>query len=703
MKKIYFLTLLSLIAFGSFGQSVLDPNDTIVTYNPTSPPVQPATGQIGKWVRTNRLSWNTSEYKCYIYNGNPFRLHFPKTYNPAANDGKKYPLLIFFHGLGETDTSIYDNEYQLYHGGQNFQAAVDNGTYDGYVLFMQTSSFWTNTQFQAIADVIDYMIANNKLDPFATSVNGISAGGQGTWDMLFSHPTYVAADIPMSSISILFTNQDTVNKVKFTPVWDVQGGQDHSPAPYTAEQVRDAMLAAGANFTYTEYPTQGHDTWDSTWLLPQFYTYIDSAYSSNPWTLFGRSKFCPGDIINVTIGLTPGYQAYQWRFNNNIISGATTNSIQATQVGKYDARVERNGIWSDWSRIPVNLIVQSPSPTPPIQVAGLMSTAIPAADGKNYVNLQVSGNGTYTSYAWKKVGYDSIYSTQPVFKATQPGYYTLAALPQYGCSALNSPTFKVIDANGGNAPNAVKSVVANALSNTQVQLSWSLSVQQANAPTALEIYRGTASGVYTFIAQLAPSVRNYTDSALTPKMRYFYVIRTIDSTGASPLSNVAGISTYSDTTAPSIPTNLNVTYTTTSAISIAWTASTDNVAVDHYNIYVNGILSNITKQTSFTLTGLAQSQPYAICVKAVDASNNISSKSNQVTAEPILGGLQYSYYITAVPWKILPDFKSLTPTTTGVSKKHNTWCCQTKQFIWYFMARIYTGTCYRKLYFSNNF
>ena len=60
--------------------------------------------------------------------------------------------------------------------------------------------------------------------------------------------------------------------------------------------------------------------------------------------------------------------------------------------GTYDARVERNGIWSDWSRTPVQIIVQAATPTPPIQVAGAMSTAIPAADGKNYVNLQVSGN-----------------------------------------------------------------------------------------------------------------------------------------------------------------------------------------------------------------------------------------------------------------------------------------------------------------------
>ncbi|MEO8711979.1 MAG: hypothetical protein ABI405_07655, partial [Parafilimonas sp.] len=141
MKKIYLflivLTSLLTLSNVTIAQSVLDPNDQVVTYNSSTPPTQPAFGQIGKWVRTKRLSWNTDEYKAYIYKGCAFRLKFPKTYNPTANDGKKYPMLVFFHGLGETGT-IYDNEYQLYHGGQGFAAAVDNGTYDGYVLVMQS-------------------------------------------------------------------------------------------------------------------------------------------------------------------------------------------------------------------------------------------------------------------------------------------------------------------------------------------------------------------------------------------------------------------------------------------------------------------------------------------------------------------------------------------------------------------------------------
>jgi len=65
-------------------QSIVNPADTVYTYNSSAPkgsstnPNQPATANtIGKWIRTVRMSWNTSNWKCYIYNGVPFRIRFP--------------------------------------------------------------------------------------------------------------------------------------------------------------------------------------------------------------------------------------------------------------------------------------------------------------------------------------------------------------------------------------------------------------------------------------------------------------------------------------------------------------------------------------------------------------------------------------------------------------------------------------------------
>ncbi len=61
-------------------------------------------------------------------------------------------MLVFFHGLGETG-NIYDNEYQLYHGGNVFQAAVNNSTFDGYVLCMQSQTFWSSFQYQYMTEI----------------------------------------------------------------------------------------------------------------------------------------------------------------------------------------------------------------------------------------------------------------------------------------------------------------------------------------------------------------------------------------------------------------------------------------------------------------------------------------------------------------------------------------------------------------------
>src|ERR1700694_2319425 len=96
---LFFFALTLLVTINANSQSILNPNDSVVTYNASAPagslshPYGPAPGAIGKWIRTVRVNWNTKEWKCYIINGIPFRLKFPKSYDPNAVDGKKYPML----------------------------------------------------------------------------------------------------------------------------------------------------------------------------------------------------------------------------------------------------------------------------------------------------------------------------------------------------------------------------------------------------------------------------------------------------------------------------------------------------------------------------------------------------------------------------------------------------------------------------------
>ncbi|RBP29025.1 putative secreted protein (Por secretion system target) [Oceanihabitans sediminis] len=86
-----------------------------------------------------------------------------------------------------------------------------------------------------------------------------------------------------------------------------------------------------------------------------------------------------------------------------------------------------------------------------------------------------------------------------------------------------------------------------------------------------------------------------------------------------------------DTEAPSTPLNLVASNPTDDSIHLTWTASTDNVAVTEYNIYVDGetISSFSTSETNFTVTGLTPATEYCFTITAKDAADNESGVSNQ--------------------------------------------------------------------------
>ena len=86
-----------------------------------------------------------------------------------------------------------------------------------------------------------------------------------------------------------------------------------------------------------------------------------------------------------------------------------------------------------------------------------------------------------------------------------------------------------------------------------------------------------------------------------------------------------------DTEAPTAPTNLVVTETTTNSATLTWTASTDNVGVTSYDVYVNGTLKTSVTGVTTTITGLAAEKTYTFYVIARDADRNSSVASASVT------------------------------------------------------------------------
>lgn len=400
------ILLVACIGFASNAnaQSILNPADPLITYDPLNPPAQPPWGQIGKWSRTVRMGWNTDLWKAYIYKNYCFRLKFPKTYNPTANDGKKYPIMLFFHGYGEVAPNT-DNEFHLLLGHQFFQNEVETGNFDGYVLSIQSTGFFGLNHYQALSEIIDYMIVNNKLDPFHIVTNGLSAGGQATWDMMINHPTYVSAAAPMSWCSVLYTDPAVLEKIKFNPIWHFQGGLDGNPAPYTTNYVQGVINGAGGNMKNTYYPDKDHETWHAAWSEPDFFPFLKRAYASNPAALFGKTEYYQGEPINATIGIAPGYNAYQWAKRGVVISGATSNTLIITDTGLYQARVQRNGLWSEWSRTPLYIKLKAAPPLPNrveaeayLGMSGVQTET--TADAGGGLNVGYIDNGDWMDYGF---------------------------------------------------------------------------------------------------------------------------------------------------------------------------------------------------------------------------------------------------------------------------------------------------------------
>lgn len=412
---IYVIALAALFTQSAMAQSVIDPADPVVDYNSANPPAPASWMQMTKWVRTlnstvkNKYGgWTSMNYKCYNWQGLAFRVRFPKNYS-TSNDGKKYPLIIFLHGKGEiahlTNGQNYDNEFQLLQGPYEFEQAIVNNTWNGYVIAPQVTDLYYQSDFDRIIQIVDYMIANNKVDPFNIIVDGLSSGGLGTWQLYNNYPLYISTITPISPpVALDISNwpygQSYISNKKYTPIWMTQGGTDNNPYPATTQQLKDSFLFYGANLKRTVYPTLGHVNWDQFWAEPGFWPFINRSYQSNPWPLFGRNQFWPGEPVNATIGVNTGFEGYEWRKNGVAIAGANSNEIHVNTIGVYDARIKKNGIWSDWSHYPVS--VKNNDFRVEAEDWDLMSgvSLQKTADGDSYLGLNVTniGNGDWMDY-----------------------------------------------------------------------------------------------------------------------------------------------------------------------------------------------------------------------------------------------------------------------------------------------------------------
>ncbi|WP_248574874.1 GEVED domain-containing protein [Flavobacterium sp. H122] len=169
------------------------------------------------------------------------------------------------------------------------------------------------------------------------------------------------------------------------------------------------------------------------------------------------------------------------------------------------------------------------------------------------------------------------------------------------------------------------------MSNGLPSIGKNVIVHQANDPLN-PLYLGTSLGVYykdDSLASWEPFDNNLPNVPVTD-LDINYVDNNITAATYGRGIWRASISTTADAQAPSAPTNLAASGTTSSSTNLTWTASTDNVGVTGYRIYSGSTLVATSTANSATVTGLAASTTYSFTVRAIDAAGNVSADSNAV-------------------------------------------------------------------------
>jgi chitinase len=182
------------------------------------------------------------------------------------------------------------------------------------------------------------------------------------------------------------------------------------------------------------------------------------------------------------------------------------------------------------------------------------------------------------------------------------------------------------------APSTPSSVKASAKTSSSVSLAWTASTDNVGV-TGYEVFVNGASSAATTSTSASATV-----SGLSANTTYTFTVKAFDAAGNRSTASSAFSTTtdpaVSDSSAPSVPQSPRSTGVTSSSVSLAWTASTDNVGVTGYEVFVNGASSAATTSTSTsaTVSGLSANTSYTFTLKARDAAGNRSGASASVSA-----------------------------------------------------------------------
>ena len=212
-------------------------------------------------------------------------LYVPRGYDAA----QEWPLVVFLHGAGERGADgLLQSDVGI---GRAIRRNPER--FPCLVLMPQCplEKFW-DVMFDDIEKMMEVTRKDYRIDPARITLTGLSMGGYGTWIWGPNKLDVFAALMPIcgggdardmkhlapdSSVDQFGTVEDRVPKLATVPIWAFHGKKDDVVPPFRTQQMVKKVREAGGDVKYTEFPEDGHNSWDSaygdpdtiSWLLSQ--------------------------------------------------------------------------------------------------------------------------------------------------------------------------------------------------------------------------------------------------------------------------------------------------------------------------------------------------------------------------------------------------------------------------------------------------
>lgn len=163
------------------------------------------------------------------------------------------PLVVYIHGAGSRGKSLDQmgviGPIKLIEEGKSFPARL--------VAPQCHEDHWFDL-FETLAEFIDAMRHDPRVDVKRVYVAGSSMGGFTAWQMACAHPDWFAAAVPVCGGG----QEWYAYRLKGMPVWAFHGLLDETVPVEESVKMARAAQKAGADVRLTIYPDVHHEAWE---------------------------------------------------------------------------------------------------------------------------------------------------------------------------------------------------------------------------------------------------------------------------------------------------------------------------------------------------------------------------------------------------------------------------------------------------------